>query len=77
MEKASAIMGAELRCSAKLGEVGLVEARRVSANSILDFNVHCQLWQWMRQGTKKFQMSLLTCFSHFLQIFCFSSICNE
>eukprot|EP00093_Oithona_nana_P004922 04922.XXX_159487_159648_1 [CDS] Oithona nana genome sequencing. len=54
MEKASAIMGAELRCSAKLGEVGLVEARRVSANSILDFNVHCQLWQWMRQGTKKF-----------------------
>ena len=60
MEKASAMMGAELtlRCSAKLGEVGLGEARRVSANSMLDFNVHCQLWQWMRQGTKKFQMSL-------------------
>ena len=51
MEKASAIVGPELRCSsAKLGELGLGEVRRVSANSILDSNVHCQLW--IKQGTK-------------------------
>ena len=68
MEKASAIVGPELRCSsAKLGELGLGEVRRVSANSILDSNVHCQLW--IKQGTKILkgcQMSLYLSQSFFL-----------